>query len=139
MAPEQANGDAIDERADLFSLGSVLYTMLAGHAPFRATTAMGVLKRLCDNAERPIREINPETPDWLVVVINRLHAKRPADRFHSTVEVASLLERGLAVMQSGATPASRRKGPTAHRTTIIAPSTTTSHRKNTGDRIRCDC
>ena len=106
MAPEQANGDAIDERADLFSLGSVLYTMLAGHAPFRATTAMGVLKRLCDNAARPIREINPETPDWLVVLINRLHAKRPADRFHHAGEVAALLERGLAAMQSGATQAS---------------------------------
>ena len=101
MAPEQANGDAIDERADLFSLGSVIYTMLAGHAPFRATTAMGVLKRLCDNAARPIREINPETPDWLVVLINRLHAKRPADRFHHADEVAALLERGLAAMQSG--------------------------------------
>ncbi len=106
MAPEQANGDAIDERADLFSLGSVIYTMLAGHAPFRATTAMGVLKRLCDNAARPIREINPETPDWLVVLMNRLHAKRPADRFHHAGEVAGLLERGLAAMQSGATQAS---------------------------------
>jgi serine/threonine protein kinase/formylglycine-generating enzyme required for sulfatase activity len=106
MAPEQASGDAIDERADLFSLGSVLYTMLAGHAPFRATTAMGVLKRLCDNAARSIKEINPETPDWLVVVINRLHAKRPADRFHSATEVVTLLERGLAAMQTGTTPAS---------------------------------
>lgn len=100
MAPEQANGDAVDERADLFSLGSVLYTMLAGHAPFRATTAMGVLKRLCDHTARPIREINPETPDWLVVLINRLHAKHPADRFHSAAEVANLLERGLAGLQS---------------------------------------
>lgn len=116
MAPEQANGDAIDERADLFSLGSVLYTMLVGHAPFRATTAMGVLKRLCDNAARPIREVNPETPDWLVVLINRLHAKRPADRFHSAGEVAALLERGLAAMQTGATmpvSSARSEAPTA--------------------------
>ena len=116
MAPEQANGDAIDERADLFSLGSVIYTMLAGHAPFRATTAMGVLKRLCDNAARPIREINPETPDWLVVLINRLHAKRPADRFHHAGEVAALLERGLAAMQAGTAlpvPFSSSEDPTA--------------------------
>lgn len=116
MAPEQANGDAIDERADLFSLGSVLYTMLAGHAPFRATTAMGVLKRLCDNAARPIREINPETPDWLVVLINRLHAKRPADRFHFAAEVATLLERGLAAMQVGTAmpvPSAANQNPTA--------------------------
>lgn len=104
MAPEQANGDAVDERADLFSLGSVLYTMLAGHAPFRATTTMGVLKRLCDHNARPIREINPEVPDWLVVMINRLHAKRPADRYQSAQEVADVLERGLAAMQNGAAP-----------------------------------
>ena len=101
MAPEQASGDAIDERADLFSLGSVLYTMLAGHAPFRANTAMGVLKRLCDHAPRSIREINPDTPDWLMLIINRLHAKRAADRFGSAAEVAALLEKGLAAMQSG--------------------------------------
>lgn len=104
MAPEQANGDAVDERADLFSLGSVLYTMLAGHAPFRATTTMGVLKRLCDNTARPIREINPDVPDWLVIMINHLHAKRPADRYQSAQEVADVLERGLAAMQNGAAP-----------------------------------
>ena len=104
MAPEQANGDAVDERADLFSLGSVLYTMLAGHAPFRATTTMGVLKRLCENTARPIREINPDVPDWLVIMINRLHAKRPADRYQSAQEVADVLERGLAAMQNGAAP-----------------------------------
>jgi serine/threonine protein kinase/formylglycine-generating enzyme required for sulfatase activity len=102
MAPEQANGDAVDERADLFSLGSVLYTLLAGHAPFRATTTMGVLKRLCDNTARPIREINPEVPEWLVMMINRLHAKRPADRYQSAQEVADVLERGLASLQNGA-------------------------------------
>ena len=104
MAPEQASGDAVDERADLFSLGSVIYTMLAGHAPFRATTAMGVLKRLCDHSARPIREINPDVPDWLVLIINRLHAKRPADRFQSADEVAELLERGLASLQHGLAP-----------------------------------
>lgn len=104
MAPEQANGDAVDERADLFSLGSVLYTMLAGHAPFRATTTMGVLKRLCDNTARPIREINPEVPEWLVMMINRLHAKRPADRYQSAQEVADVLGRGLASLQNGASP-----------------------------------
>jgi serine/threonine protein kinase/formylglycine-generating enzyme required for sulfatase activity len=104
MAPEQANGDAVDERADLFSLGSVLYTMLAGHAPFRATTTMGVLKRLCDNTARPIREINPDVPEWLVMLINRLHAKRPADRYQSAQEVADVLERGLASLQNGAAP-----------------------------------
>lgn len=102
MAPEQANGDPIDERADLFSLGSVLYTMLAGHAPFRATTTMGVLRRLCDHAARPIREINPEVPEWLMRLLDQLHTKRPADRPQSAEEVAVLLGRGLANLQNSA-------------------------------------
>jgi serine/threonine-protein kinase len=63
MAPEQARGDTVDHRADLFSLGSVLYTMCAGRPPFRASTTMGVLKRVCDDEPRAIREINSEIPD----------------------------------------------------------------------------
>jgi hypothetical protein len=130
MAPEQANGDAVDERADLFSLGSVLYTMLAGHAPFRATTTMGVLKRLCDNTARPIREINPDVPDWLVIMINRLHAKRPADRYQSAQDVADVLERGLASLQSGAAAptvefAAANTGAVADGQTVANPSAET--------------
>ena len=48
MAPEQAHGDPLDYRADLFSLGSVLYALCIGRPPFRAPTTMAVLKRVCD-------------------------------------------------------------------------------------------
>jgi serine/threonine protein kinase len=64
MSPEQANGERVDHRSDLFSLGSVLYTLCAGHAPFRADTTMAVLKRVCEDTPRPVREVNPEVPDW---------------------------------------------------------------------------
>src|SRR5262249_24378813 len=60
MAPEQTVGDSIDHRADLFSLGSVLYTMCSGRPPFRATTSMATLKRVAEDTPRPIREIIPE-------------------------------------------------------------------------------
>jgi WD40 repeat protein len=60
---------------------------------------MAVLKRVCDDRHRPIRELNPEVPDWLEVAIDRLLAKHPADRFQSAGEVADLLERGLAHVQ----------------------------------------
>ena len=63
---------------DLFSLGSVLYAMCTGRPPFRAGTSMGVLKRVCEETPTPIRETNPEVPDWLVAVIEKLHAKDPA-------------------------------------------------------------
>src|SRR5207244_1043130 len=96
MAPEQAGGGAVDHRADLFSLGSVLYAMCTGHPPFRATTTMAVLKRVCEDTPRPIREINPEIPPWLCDIIAKLHAKKPAERFQTAQEVADLLGGHLA-------------------------------------------
>jgi WD40 repeat protein len=99
MSPEQANGARVDHRSDLFSFGSVLYTLCTGHAPFRADTTMAVLKRLCDDAPRPVREANPEMPDWLEAIVGRLLAKDPADRFQKAAEVADLLSRHLAHLQ----------------------------------------
>jgi len=90
MAPEQARGEALDHRADLFSLGSVLYVMCSGRPPFRASGTMGVLKRVCDEEPRPIREIIPETPDWLCRIVEKLHAKKPEARFQTAAEVADL-------------------------------------------------
>jgi serine/threonine protein kinase len=99
MSPEQAIGDSIDERSDLFSLGSVMYTMCTGRPPFRAETSYGVLRRITDSQPRPIREINPDIPDWLCRVIERLHAKSRDDRFQSAAEAAELLGQCLAHVQ----------------------------------------
>ena len=91
MSPEQALGHEIDQRADLFSLGSVLYQMASGRPPFRAPGALAVLKRVAEEPPRPIPEIIPETPDWLCGIIAKLHAKNPDERFQSAREVADLL------------------------------------------------
>ncbi len=99
MAPEQAKGEMTDPRADLFSLGSVLYTMSAGHPPFRAATALAVMKRVAEDTPRPIRQIIPEVPQWLCDIIAKLHAKDPAQRFQSATDVAALLEQHLAYLQ----------------------------------------
>jgi serine/threonine protein kinase/WD40 repeat protein len=99
MSPEQAQGDTIDPRTDLFSLGSVLYAMCTGRAPFRAAGTMAVLKRVCEESPKPIRETNPECPEWLVAIIDKLHAKNPAERFQSATEVADLLAAHLAELQ----------------------------------------
>jgi hypothetical protein len=93
MAPEQARGATLDHRADLFSLGSVLYVMCTGRPPFRASSTAAILRRVCDDLPRPIREIIPETPSWLCDVVTRLHAKDPSERFHTAGQVADLLER----------------------------------------------
>jgi serine/threonine protein kinase len=91
MAPEQLSGKKLDQRADLFSFGSVLYQMVSGRPPFRAATTLAVLKRLNEDTPRPIREIIPETPQWLCDIISKLHAKNPDERYQSAREVANVL------------------------------------------------
>ena len=99
MSPEQARGESIDPRSDLFSHGSVLYTMCAGRAPFRAETSYGILRRVTDDAPRPLRDIRPEVPPWLESLIARLHAKHAADRFDSAESLVELLEQCLAHLE----------------------------------------
>ena len=78
MSPEQASGEPVDHRADLFSLGSVLYALCTGRPPFRAETTMAVLRRVSDDTPRPIRELDPEVPDWLEAIVAR--SSRPRTR-----------------------------------------------------------
>ena len=99
MSPEQARGDTVDHRSDLFSMGSVLYTACTGRPPFRSEAAYGILRRITDTEPRPIRELNPDIPDWLCQIIERLMAKDANLRFENANEVAELLEGCLAHMQ----------------------------------------
>ena len=109
MSPEQARGEPVDARSDLFSLGSVLYAMCTGRPPFRADTAFGVLRRISESDPRPIRELAPELPEWLPEIVEKLHAKNAADRFAAATEVAQLLGRWLAhIEQPTTSPAPAR-------------------------------
>jgi hypothetical protein len=99
MAPEQARGEALDHRADLFSLGSVLYTVCTGRPPFRAANTLAVLRRVSEDRPRPICETNPEIPDGLVAVVEKLMAKDPAERYQSAAEVVEVLGQLLAQFQ----------------------------------------
>jgi len=121
MSPEQAAGQAIDPRSDLFSLGSVLYALCTGRPPFRAAAALAVLKRVCEETPRPIREINPDIPQPVCRIIDRLLAKDPAQRFQTAAEAAQQLNQILAQLQAagrdlpgpaGASPRRRRIGKT---------------------------
>jgi formylglycine-generating enzyme required for sulfatase activity len=104
MSPEQARGERVDHRTDLFSLGSVLYALCTGHAPFHANSSLSVLKRVCEDTPRPIREANPDLPRWLEPIIDRLLAKDVAHRYQSASDVAAQLSLCLTSLQAGVTP-----------------------------------
>ncbi len=123
MSPEQAMGESVDHRSDLFSLGSVLYTMCTGRSPFRADSILAAIRRVCDDTPRPIREINPEIPEWLCAAIEKLLSKSRDQRFQSAAEVAELLGDHLAGMQypHAKTPLTSERRA-ARRTAVIALS-----------------
>lgn len=99
MSPEQARGENVDSRSDLFSLGSVLYAMATGRAPFRAETSFGILRRITDDEPRPMGEINPEIPAWFERLVTRLHAKQPEERYQTPEKVEQMMEECIAHMQ----------------------------------------
>lgn len=99
MSPEQAKGEPIDLRSDLFSLGSVLYAMCSGHPPFRAESTLAILRRICDSEPRPVREINSTVPVWLWSIIAALLKKNASERMGSARHVAELLSGCLAHVQ----------------------------------------
>jgi serine/threonine protein kinase len=92
MAPEQARSENVDQRADLFSLGVVLYRLATGQLPFRGETTMSVLAALALEKPTPPREINPDLPPALADLIMQLLAKNPADRPASANAVVASLQ-----------------------------------------------
>ena len=80
----------------------MLYALCTGRAAFRGNSSMATLRKVCEQRPRPIQELNPEIPFWLVGIIEKLHAKDPADRYGSAAEVADLLGRCLAHVQQPA-------------------------------------
>ena len=114
MSPEQARGETLDARSDLFSLGSVLYTLCTGQTAFAAGNTVAVLRRVCEETPRPIREVNPDIPEWLAAVVNKLLAKEPGERFQTATELAEVLGQHLAqLQQSRLAPAAAPEKPEA--------------------------
>jgi hypothetical protein len=104
MAPEQARGERLDRRADLFSLGGVLYALCTGRPAFDGDSTPAVIRNVCEATPAPVRELNPDVPAWLAEIIDRLLEKDPAARFQSASELADLLARHLSQLQDPSLP-----------------------------------
>jgi hypothetical protein len=96
MAPEQARGLPVDHRCDLFSLGSVLYRMLAGRTPFEGSNLTATLIAVAHEQPRPLQEIAPHASPELAAFVMQLLSKDPAQRLQTATEVFTRLQQ-LAV------------------------------------------
>ncbi len=93
MSPEQASGQPVDHRSDLFALGGLLYEMLTGQAPFRGANVLDTLRRVTGEDPAPLAELRPDLPPALVELIGGLLAKDPAHRPQNARLVADTLDR----------------------------------------------
>ncbi|HEX5387508.1 MAG TPA: protein kinase [Gemmatimonadales bacterium] len=104
MSPEQASGDrSVDARSDVYSLGCVLYEMLAGEVPITGPTAQAILVRKFTETPRPLRTIRETVPEGLEQVVAKALARSPADRYASAAELAQALD-GVPAATSIVTP-----------------------------------
>lgn len=91
MSPEQAKGEAIDHRSDIFSLGTLLYECLVGKAPFIGSSIVATLAQVCSTRQAPVRDLVAEVPAALSDLIDGMLSKHPNHRPQTTLEVASAL------------------------------------------------
>jgi eukaryotic-like serine/threonine-protein kinase len=94
MPPEQARGgDAVDQRADVYSLGALLYKVLTGHAPYQGATANEVIAQVKARPPVPLGEREPDTPPDLLAIVRKAMAREPSERYETASQLAKDLER----------------------------------------------
>jgi len=98
MAPEQAQGLPTDDRADVYSLGCILFRMLSGAPPFRGAALLEVLRQHIDEPPPPVTSPAGPLPDVLVGAVARALAKKPEGRFRSVGEMRAVLELARALL-----------------------------------------
>ena len=91
IAPEQLNGELVDGRSDLFSLGVILYTLLAGYRPFQGNSAMTVCFKVVNHNPPPVTAFDTELPPQLAAIVSRAIAKNPAERYQTGREMAAVI------------------------------------------------
>lgn len=102
MSPEQAQGHPVDHRADIFSLGCILYEAIAGRPPFKAGSTVATLHAIVYDEPAPAESVNPQAPPDLCRIARQCMAKNPARRYQAMAEVARELR---AFARTGTTPA----------------------------------
>ena len=93
MAPEQIRGEPIDQRADIFAAGVVLYELLTSRKPFSGQTTAATIYQVLEHRPQPVDEVDPTIPGDLAKIVQRAIEKSPAARYQRIEEMAADLER----------------------------------------------
>jgi serine/threonine protein kinase len=127
MSPEQAEGKAVDQRSDIFSLGVMLHEMATGEKPFKGDTNVSVISSILKDNPSSITELNPALPAGLSRVIRRALAKDPSRRYQTATdlrndleEVKQEIDNGLTMSASGVRPAVRAESGTSRHKVFAA-------------------
>jgi len=120
MSPEQARGEELDARSDLFSLGAVLYEMATGFAPFSAATSALIFDGILHSAPAPAKELNPRLPVAMQSILDKTLEKDPDLRCQTAAELRADLKRLKRDIESGRRPAVEKNvsGSGAHASAV---------------------
>jgi len=103
MSPEQARGEKVDARSDIFSFGIVMFEMLSGHLPFNGPNSIALLHNLHFSPPRDLTQLCPDVPPPIVALIARMLEKDPEKRIQTMTEVSIVLRGGRGSMLDGPT------------------------------------
>ena len=132
LSPEQARGERVDARSDLYSTGCLLYELLTGRPPFTGDSPVAIAYQHVKEDPVPPSQVDPEVPDWADAIVLKAMEKDPADRYQSAGEMRNDIQRALSgapvaapMLGDGYGAGTRRMGSTATqvagRTTGIPP------------------
>ena len=131
MSPEQARGEEVDHRSDLFSFGVLLYETLTGRSPFEAENELATLNRIVQSRQTPLRKVNPAVPEQLSRLVDHLLEKDPRLRPRSAGEVG----RELAPAAGGGTGPQTLLDPTEPMAAIQASAARSASQDRPGSSL----